>query len=63
MPSDPQVYELSRATTRALIAFDTPLRDQLVGLEKRSMELLPLQYIEELECAFASVKYDWPLIC
>ena len=41
VPSDPQVYELSRATTRALIAFDTPLRDQLVGLEKRSMELLP----------------------
>ena len=24
------------------------------------MELRPLEYIEELESAFASVKYDWP---
>ena len=24
------------------------------------MELRPLEYIEKLESAFASVKYDWP---
>ena len=58
--SDPNVYELSRATSRALIAFDSPLRDNLIGMNKRSMELRPLEYIEVLESAFASVKSDWP---
>ena len=36
VPTDPQGYELSRSTTRALIDFDTPLRDMLVGIDKRS---------------------------
>ena len=57
---DQNVYELSRARTRALIAFDKPLRDRLLGMDKRSMELRPLEYIEVLEGAFASVKSDWP---
>ena len=42
---DPQGYELSRSTTRALIDFDTPLRDMLVGIDKRSMELGHLEHM------------------
>ena len=57
---DQNVYELSRATTRALFAFDKPLRDRLSAMDKRSMELQSLEHIEVLEGAFASVKSDWP---
>ena len=57
---DQNVYELSRATTRALYAFDKPLRDRLSTMDKRSMELHPLEHIEVLEGSFASVKTDWP---
>ena len=55
---DQSVYELSRATTRALHAFDKPLRDRLSAMDKRSMELQPLEHIEVLEGAFTSVKSD-----
>ena len=41
VPSDSNVYELSHATSGALIAFDALLRDKLVGMDKRSMELRP----------------------
>ena len=57
---DQNAYELSRATTRALYAFDKPLRDRLNSMGKRSMELHPLEHIEVLEGSFASVKTDWP---
>ena len=59
-PTDPQGYELNRSTTRALIDFDSPLRDMLVGIDKRTMELKHLEHLEKLESAFSSVKYDWP---
>ena len=52
---DQHVYELSRATTRAFHSFDKPLRDRLSAIDKRSMELRPLEHIEVLAGAFASV--------
>ena len=60
IPTDPQGYELNRSTTRALIDFDTPLRDTLEGVDKRTIELKHLEHLDRLEGAFSSVKYDWP---
>ena len=51
---DKNVYELNRATPRALSALDRPLRDALDSEDKRVVYLRPLEHLEALQSALTS---------